>query len=52
MAKKREGNGNGNGRNGKVLGRPKKCDNEPGSKACKKQFKGGSLICQGCYAGP
>jgi len=35
-------------KNGKIKGRPKKCDNEPGSKACKKQRLGGSRICLGC----
>lgn len=34
----------------KVEGKPKKCDNAPGSGACKKQKTRGSLTCRDCKA--
>ena len=45
-------NGNGgNGGSGKIKGRPRSCENMPGSKACLKQRKKGrSKLCPTCSA--
>ena len=34
----------------KFRGRPRKCDNEPGSGACKKMKKKNSSTCRNCNA--
>ncbi len=36
----------------RLHGRPRRCENVPGEKACKKKQKKGSVDCRGCAFGP
>lgn len=36
----------------KFPGKPRKCDNEPGSKACVKASRNGGSLCKGCPYAP